>query len=325
MSILFHHSIMHLLDRQLDSPLLSQKPLQLDDESEAFLTTHLVKLLEHMQSSTGRFLPDSPFYTSLQSSDYDFLDWSYTLAHRLFDWMKDHSSIPSGDLILVDFTRDGHHYIGFFKINYKEAFTHVVDQSSEGVVNTLLKHRCIFPDSSQKIQECALINLATFDVFVIDALKNPYVKELLGVTSSLTVKEKIKVVEHVMTEAIEGHFENKIEALSFAKSNIAKSISSTSSILLDDVLEETFGEHPQIVEECLTKCKNFGLEEKHIPLPKAETTYKKYASHRLKTSTGIEIKLPTELLNDSKTIEFINNPDGTISILLKNIGELINK
>ena len=161
--------------------------------------------------------------------------------------------------------------------------------------------------------------MTTLELLILDTLKEKYLKDLLGFTSSLTINEKIKVMEHVVHEAIQENFENKIEAMSFAKNNIAKSISSSSSIMLDAILEETFGDHEEIIDQCLNKCQSFGFTEKKIDLPKAEATYRKYTSHKLKTNTGIELKLPTEMLNDPNLIEFINNPDGTMSIMLKNI------
>ncbi|MGL5676397.1 MAG: nucleoid-associated protein [Cellulosilyticaceae bacterium] len=325
MSIVFHQTIVHLLDNTLDIPLLSSGPLTLSDETEAFITSHMLKLLENMSLSNGTFTEESDYGKLFREGSYDFYELSCDLARQIFAYMKNYAGIPSGDLIIADFTRDTTHYFGFFKVNYKEAFTHYVDQGAEGACNTLIKHKSIFPDSSSKIQEAVLIDLSSLHLDVVDTLKEKYLKDLLGFTSSLTVKEKIKVVEHVMNEAIEENFENKLEAMSFVKNNIAKSISSSSSIMLEEILEETFGDHEAIIDTCLSKCEAFGLTEKTIPLPKAETTYKKYASHKLKTNTGIELKLPTEMLNDPNIIEFINNPDGTISIVLKNIAELINK
>lgn len=325
MSIVFHKTIVHLLDSSLDIPLLSAHPLALTDETEAFVTSHIIKLLENMSLCHGTFTEESAYGTMFYAGEFDFYETSCNLAKQIFAYMKNYAGIPSGDLIVVDFTRDETHFFGFFKINYKEAFTHYVDSSGEGMQNTLIKHKTIFPDSSSKIQEAVLINLDTLELSILDTLKEKYLKDLLGFTATLTVKEKLKVVEYVMNEAIEENFENKLEAKSFAKNNIAKSINASSSIMLEEILEETFGDHEAVIDTCLSKCQAFGLSEKKIELPKAESTYKKYASSKLKTNTGIEIKLPSEMLSDPESIEFINNPDGTISILLKNIAELQNK
>ncbi|MGL4361779.1 MAG: nucleoid-associated protein [Cellulosilyticaceae bacterium] len=325
MSILYNKSIMHLLDKSLDFPLLSSELLHLTDETEAFITNYIVKLLESMSVSQSLFTEQSQIGKMFVDNTYVFEDFSNMLAKSIFQEIVDDSTIPSGDLIVVDFKKDGIPYVGFFKLNYKEAFTHLVDQSDSGPMNTVIKHRTIFPDSVSKIQEACLINKDSLSVFLLDTSRSKYLQDLIGISASLTVKEKIKVAEHVINEAIDENFENKIEAKSFAKNNIAKSIQSSSSIMLDAILEETFQDQEELVASCLKKCESYGLTEKVIDLPSAESTYKKYHSSKLKTNTGIEIKLPSEMLHDPNLIEFINNPDGTLSIVLKNIAELINK
>ena len=132
-------------------------------------------------------------------------------------------------------------------------------------------------------------------------------------------------MEQVIAGAIEENFENKLEALSFAKTNIAKSIDHTSTIRVNDVLDETFADHEPIKEACRAVFEEQGITEEAIEVPQASKVAKKYTSHKLKTNTGIEIKLPTEMLSDPSKVEFINNPDGTTEVRIKNIGTLINK
>ena len=62
--------------------------------------------------------------------------------------------------------------------------------------------------------------------------------------------------------------------------------------------------------------------EKEIVRPKSEATIKKFQKQHLTTDTGIEITIPMEEYKDPEKVEFITNPDGTISVLIKNIGHL---
>ena len=49
---------------------------------------------------------------------------------------------------------------------------------------------------------------------------------------------------------------------------------------------------------------------------------KKFSMQKIKTDSGIEVKFPLEFANRRDKIEFINNPDGTVSILIKNVEKL---
>jgi hypothetical protein len=48
-------------------------------------------------------------------------------------------------------------------------------------------------------------------------------------------------------------------------------------------------------------------------------------SMKIKTDTGIEIIVPAECLENNDYIEFVSNPDGKISISIKNIGKILNR
>ena len=48
----------------------------------------------------------------------------------------------------------------------------------------------------------------------------------------------------------------------------------------------------------------------------------KFEKQHLTTDTGVEIKIPMEQYRDGEHIEFITSPDGSISILIKNVGHI---
>jgi len=52
---------------------------------------------------------------------------------------------------------------------------------------------------------------------------------------------------------------------------------------------------------------------------------KKYASQKIRTDTGVENNFPSDYFNDKEKLEFINNSDGTISIVIKNVSKILNK
>ena len=59
--------------------------------------------------------------------------------------------------------------------------------------------------------------------------------------------------------------------------------------------------------------------------PQSEKTTKKFEKQFLKTDTGIEINIPMEQYRDINQVEFITNPDGTISVLIKNINKILTR
>ena len=165
MSILFHKVIMHTLDMGYGQPILSKECLALNDEVEAYITTYIVDLFNSHSVSHAIFEETSSWAETIRANVPDFYSFSCELASQFFAYMQTLENIPNGDLIVTKFRRD-QVILAFFKLNYKEAYTHVVDQNGEGPINQIIKHKTIFPETSSKIQEATIINLETCEILL---------------------------------------------------------------------------------------------------------------------------------------------------------------
>ena len=52
---------------------------------------------------------------------------------------------------------------------------------------------------------------------------------------------------------------------------------------------------------------------------------KKLENQKLSLSNGIQLIVPNNVYEDAESVEFIQNPNGTYSILIKNIEDIQNK
>ena len=78
------------------------------------------------------------------------------------------------------------------------------------------------------------------------------------------------------------------------------------------------------INEVEEKLEKYNLANTTVE-PQNPTTTKKFTKQHLMTDTGIELKIPMEEYNNKDRIEFITNSDGTISVLIKNIGCIESK
>lgn len=323
MSITFKNTIVHVLDTSIGHYILSSRNLALEDEIEKFITKHIGYLFESNEVSHATFNQEGELYKLIQSyREEAFYQFSCKIADKFFQYMLSDHLIKNGDLVISSFERNGGSFLGIIKLNYKEAFTHQMDEDEIGITTSLIKQRSIF--SSNKVDEALLINKDTFEVWLLDKSKDRYLAELLEIEKHLSIKEKLVAVEHITNEVIEEHFTNPVEVITTLKSSIADHIFENSSVPVAEVIKETFKDYKEVEEECMHKMEECGFKDEQIVLTNPKEG-KKYISHRLKTNTGVEIKLPTQMIHDAEFIEFINEPNGTISIVLKNIGEIINK
>ena len=88
--------------------------------------------------------------------------------------------------------------------------------------------------------------------------------------------------------------------------------------------ERLYEEYPAVREEFEEKLGKYNMIREEVR-PQNETTVRKLHKQYLKTDTGIEINIPMDEYNNNDSVEFITNPDGTISIMIKNINRLMAK
>ncbi|OON94415.1 MAG: hypothetical protein ATN33_04470 [Epulopiscium sp. Nele67-Bin001] len=326
MSIMYHGAIIHVLDLSVEQPVISKGNLDIYDENEKFITRHVMNLFENNYVSPAQFKEESQMLDLIVDYEDDkFLETSKRLATRFYNYMSRNGNIPSGDLLVVQFIKEEVKYMAILKLNYKEEFSHYINPNNGlGGVTELIKHKAIFPSSRQSITEAVLVDLDTRQLRVLDKSKEQYLSDLFEIDMFLSIKEQIQVVEEATFEVIEENFENPTEALSTFKQNVAESIFQSSEIPIKQIIEDTFGNYDKVKEECVSRMADYGFHEDNIIINNSRDA-KKYTSHKIKTNTGIEIKLPTEMAKDENFIEFITNPDGTISIILKNIGQILSR
>lgn len=83
-----------------------------------------------------------------------------------------------------------------------------------------------------------------------------------------------------------------------------------------ETVEET-DEIKAIYKEALSKA---GIENEQI---EAETALKrKFEIQKIITESGIEVKIPVNYHGDPSKLEFVANGDGTVSLVIKNIGNI---
>ena len=59
------------------------------------------------------------------------------------------------------------------------------------------------------------------------------------------------------------------------------------------------------------------LEEAAAPVTVTPARIRRMESRSIRTANGIEVKIPTELLNSDSELEFLHDPDGSVSLLIK--------
>jgi nucleoid-associated protein YejK len=325
--------IVHILDMDLDMPLLSDEEHPRDSDIADFIEGHLAKAFSDDNLRSASFKDESKlldiFQGLLENKD-NYIGYTSEIAKMLYDVIIHYPDIPSGDLVCTLFDVDGAPYFGILKFNYKNSFIHYVNMMDDKKVNSIIKQRTTLPGETQKVDECVLVNLNDYSMKVIEKKYDINGEEIyylssmfLDSISQMSKKEKVKVFKKAVDNFGKKHLKDDMEAAGNFAAAITECIEKNEVIDIGMVAENTFKKSPEMKQEFIEHIERTGIEEKELAVDK-EIADKVFKKHKIKTDSGIEISLPYDFFKDRERMEFINNPDGTISIMIKNVNKIVN-
>ena len=327
MEIIIHQAILHVLDTTLDAPVLSGGGMELTAEKTAYLQNHIEKLLASDEIRQCRPLPDSAFRNELEHNQ-DFIDLSCRIAGVLFDYMHAHTTIPGADLAVVDFTRDGAPWLGILKLNYKNGYTHYTETVEGAPVNSIIQQRACLPTQSGKVEEGALVNLTDYSMrllekkYDIDGHKGFYLSSVVfQYTQAEPEKKKLQAIQEAAAQAVKDAYEDEPHADAQVAMLIAnQAADNDNQVSVEQVRQQLAEEYPLAAvpfDDYVEKSEV--LEEAAAPVTVTPARIRRMESRSIRTANGIEVKIPTELLNSDSELEFLHDPDGSVSLLIKNV------
>ena len=327
MEIIIHQAILHVLDTTLDAPVLSGSGMEMTAEKTAYLQNHIEKLLASDEIRQCRPLPDSAFRNELEHNG-DFVDLSCRIAGVLFDYMHAHTTIPGADLAVVDFTRNGEPWLGILKLNYKNGYTHYTETVEGAPVNSIIQQRACLPTQSGKVEEGALVNLTDCSMrllekkYDIDGHKEFYLSSVVfQYTQAEPEKKKLQAIQEAAAQAVKDAYEDKPHADAQVAMLIAnQAADNDNQVSVEQVRQQLAEEYPLAAvpfDDYVEKSEV--LEEAAAPVTVTPARIRRMESRSIRTANGIEVKIPTELLNSDSELEFLHDPDGSVSLLIKNV------
>ena len=331
--IIIDKAILHILDFNSGMTVYSDEELTVQDSIETFLLKHIEKSWGSQEAKPGTFYDDSSFQKLLEeyiSGEMSFVPFSKAITHVLEDAFTHAEEMASADVIVADVRIDDQRQIAVFKSNSHVGYTHQVNQTEKGIKNEIINHYSIMPNLTQKMEEFAFIDAGTKAVsvsskkYTIDG-NSIYVfpEILLECSLAPSPKEAIKNLSKTAAKVAEAYGQDKVSTEAAVKSYVAENMQESDELDLLEAGKELFPENAAMQADFDTAIKDAGFTEP-VKMDQ-EATMKKVCKHKLKTDTGIELTIPTDYFDNTEYIEFNNNDDGTLSITLKHIANIVNR
>lgn len=323
--------ILHIVDSTAGEPVLSDDLLEMGAELQDFIKEHIAKIFSGDDSKKCEFhKSESEVYAILNEYDDEkFIEISKDIANILYGIMNANIDIPAADLFVVRFASDSLEYLAILKMNYKTMYTHRSIPENNFIRNEIYRYKELLPTESQRLSEACVIRLNDLALWLIEkkaeinGKKEEYFSELfLKCKTKLSDKKKLmmvqKAIESVNNEAFEET--ERYEPQMKAKAIIHEELEKNGGFVVEEIGDLVFKEREDLRTAYQDKMEKYNLVKEEV-LPTSERTTKRFEKQCLLTDTGIEIKIPMDQYKNDN-VEFITNPDGTMSLHIKNIGNI---
>ncbi len=331
--IIIDKAVLHIMDLNSGMTVYSDEELSIKDSIETFLLKHIEKAWGSQEAKPGEFYEDSSFKDKLAtyvSGEDDFISFSKEVGHTFEEAFFHAEEMTSADLIIADVRIDDHRQIVIFKCNSHIGYIHQVNQTENGVKNEIINHYAIMPNLTQKMDEFAFIDVESRAIsvsskrYTIDGNHIFVFPEiLLECSLEPSPKEAIKSLDKTVKKVAEAYGQNEASLSAAVKNYVAETMQSADELDLQAVGKEVFKDNPSMQADFEAAIQEQGFE-KPVKMDQ-ESTLKKMCKHKLKTDTGIELTIPTDYMDNIEYVEFNNNEDGTLSITLKHISNIVSR
>lgn len=329
-------AILHILDAASGTVVYSDELLDTEDaQINTFITTHIERLYESASLRGAEFKSASGFLAKIEqynNSESSFTDLSKTVAERLYEAISSSEEPKSCDIIITEFVSNEKRILGILKCDNKTGFTHSVSNADGKVRNNIINHYAILPQITHKLSECAFVDLDSKAIKYrgraskIDGESVDIIAELLlECEYEISPRESANTMTRIAKKVALENGADSIQTRAKLKEYVTESIEENNYDCVDTqkVADKVFEGMPTVRDEFVQKLEKAGVPEK-VEVNNY-ITKKMAANIKLSTNTGVELSFPPEHYRNPEFMEMITNEDGTISIKINNITELINR
>ncbi|MEL7571011.1 MAG: nucleoid-associated protein [Eubacteriaceae bacterium] len=330
--ITIEKAILHILDTNVGAPVLSDRVLPFD-ESVDFFKKHMERVLGDSEVKECIFEDGSnPVKELITSIDSDnFIINTQQLSSALYGFMTSNVDIPAADVLFTIFRHKNAKFLGMIKFNYKEAYTHSLYNIEGNTATSVMKHKALLANETQKVDECIFVNLNDHTIkikekkYEINGQKDYYLSNLFMRTQpARSYKEQYRLVEKSAEQIVKKYYEGDSLKQAEVKMAIKNNVDKNLEIDIDDLSKEAFYDSPDMQNQYKQELSQKGFTEKKIKIN--QQIYNDLEkNHKIITDIGIKMEIPSDLMKDKNKVEFFVNQDGSMSILIKNINEVKSK
>ncbi len=257
-------------------------------------------------------------------SDEEFIKQAHEMTDKLFALGSVIEEMPNSNVLFVDCYKNGERYVAALKLNYRYIPMSVIDEE-----NIRITKKQVLPTIGSPVDEAIVVNVDAKKLFLIekkymiDGKMDFYLNaQWIKGEEKLTDKQKMSTMKKVVRKMDDIYNVNDGKALPLMKHEIQERIDTNQPVKPLEIVKKVLESDGQAQEESEIMMKDLGIDEEDRIESLSLTSMDKC---KLVLDDDIEISLPIEEYLSGDKIEKVKQEDGTYSILLKDVSEVIVK
>lgn len=257
-------------------------------------------------------------------SDEEFIKQAHEMTDKLFALGSVIEEMPNSNVLFVDCYKNGERYVAALKLNYRYIPMSVIDEE-----NIRITKKQVLPTMGSPVDEAIVVNVDAKKLFLIekkymiDGRMDFYLNaQWIKGEEKLTDKQKMSTMKKVVKKMDDIYNVNDGKALPLMKYEIQERIDTNQPVKPLEIVKKVLESDGQAQEESEIMMKDLGIDEEDRIESLSLTSMDKC---KLVLDDDIEISLPIEEYLSGNKVEKVKQEDGTYSILLKDVSEVIVK
>ena len=304
--------------------ILSDQLLTITPRIDEYFRKKLSKVFSD-EAKRGTFSEGNVFLSYLSD---DLMESSLKIAQLWKEEFVISDNQKTNDLVFIQFDKDGVEHFAFLRVALRENFTHISSDSESPIKVTQNN----FPSAAQTPDEALVINRSNRNYYLIEkrikhngSFANYFSENLLQVQPEQSVKKSIKMVEQTAQKIAENFQQDDFAFQSKMKAAIYKNLEEEQELSPEKLADQLFDNNLTARLTFVDELKESIPEPIQVSDIDHSRQTKKLENQKLSLSNGIQLIVPNNVYEDAESVEFIQNPNGTYSILIKNIEDIQNK
>jgi hypothetical protein len=335
-SVLVKKAIIHVLDRNADTPILTDFEQEIDEDIHEFLEKHIVKSLTDEENKKAKFKDGMTVVKNacqtIFQDESKFIEASHIIAQHMFKAMKNNNQISSADLVVCLYSSQEENYIGILKMDYKKSFIHNVEFIDDQLRISILPQAIGLPGLGQKLQKCAFIKPFDegddFDLILLD--KQSYGKDddseiafffannFLCCDILMDSRDKTRTFKNLTEKWTRKNLKENFDKAQEVREEMITTLKNSAEIDIEKFTQNVFGNDMDMQQNFVQQFHKEGIPIDSFDIDK-NWVEKKMKKRVMKTDTGMEIRAEYDDFEDRMKFEMKRNGDGTVDLVIKNV------